>query len=401
MKNEYDVVIAGAGPAGSAASIHLAGAGLSVLLLEQKRFPRPKLCGEFISPECQLHFQSLGVAKAMELSAPAKIVRTSFYGRGGKRVDVPSSSFGGVALGLSRALMDYNLLERARQVGVEILEGAKVSHVLRNTTRVTGLRYKSVDGACEVSARVVIDATGRNRLLCRKVRDTKTEVKRSKLIAFKAHFTNTKVEPGSCEIYVYRGGYGGLSSIEGDRANLCFIVNSQVVQRCGSNPDDVVDHVVMKNRRASATLENATRCSEWLSASWERFGGLNPSPIPGLLAIGDSAAFIDPFTGSGMLMALDSADLVSRSIVLARNKLVSDSDLRNLSADYVREYSRKFSSRLRLCSFLRYAAFTPLLAESIISLCSISSSINSLLARATRGNENQVKSRSPLHIKQW
>ena len=58
----FDVIIAGAGPAGSSAAIHLARQGVRVLLIEQKKFPRAKLCGEFISPECQKHFENLGVA---------------------------------------------------------------------------------------------------------------------------------------------------------------------------------------------------------------------------------------------------------------------------------------------------------------------------------------------------
>ncbi len=103
----YDVIIAGAGPAGSSAAIHLAQAGLSVLLVEQKGFPRAKLCGEFISPECQAHFQKLGVTDEMMSSDPALISETVFYSRKGRHVTIPSSWFGGpAALGLSRAVMD-------------------------------------------------------------------------------------------------------------------------------------------------------------------------------------------------------------------------------------------------------------------------------------------------------
>src|ERR671926_65114 len=78
-EHSFDVIVAGAGPAGSSAAIHLAREGLRVLLVEQKKFPRAKLCGEFISPECQRHFQNLGVAQAMIAPGPTALVETVFY----------------------------------------------------------------------------------------------------------------------------------------------------------------------------------------------------------------------------------------------------------------------------------------------------------------------------------
>jgi flavin-dependent dehydrogenase len=253
------------------------------------------------------------------------------------------------------------------------------------------VKYKRSDGVCEDTSKIAIDATGRSRVLCRKVIEHKADVKRSKIIAFKAHFTKTNVEPGTCEIYVYRGGYGGLSSVEGEVANLCFIVTAKDVQRCDSDPDNLLTEIVMKNQRASTTLTNALRYSDWLSASWQGFGRFDPSPATGLLAIGDSAAFIDPFTGSGMLMALDTAEMVSGTIVRYRNKLQTENVLKELSSSYVHEYSQKFRSRLRLCSFLRRAAFSPVLAESVMALCNASTGLKTLLAKATRGPGDRNK----------
>src|SRR5438552_17651436 len=105
---DYDVIIAGGGPAGSSAAIHLAQRGARVLLAEKKKFPRAKLCGEFISPECALHFERLGVVDQILSARPARLTETVFYSRRAKSVDVPSARFGpsGIALGLSRAGMD-------------------------------------------------------------------------------------------------------------------------------------------------------------------------------------------------------------------------------------------------------------------------------------------------------
>src|SRR3954467_5355361 len=106
--SHYDVIIGGGGPAGASAAIHLATRGARVLLAEQKKFPRPKLCGEFISPECLAHFSELGVLEIMSSGGGVPITRTVFYARSGRSVTVPSEwlSSGSLALGLSRAQMD-------------------------------------------------------------------------------------------------------------------------------------------------------------------------------------------------------------------------------------------------------------------------------------------------------
>jgi flavin-dependent dehydrogenase len=124
----YDVAIAGAGPAGTSAAIHLAEQGMKILLAEQKKFPRAKLCGEFISPECINHFERLGVAESIFAAKGATLIETSFYSRRGNKVTVPSHWFGSdrAAIGLSRAEMDHLLLERAKRIGVTVLQEAQV-----------------------------------------------------------------------------------------------------------------------------------------------------------------------------------------------------------------------------------------------------------------------------------
>lgn len=379
MRDAYDVIIAGAGPAGSSAAIHLATGGLSVLLVEQKKFPRPKLCGEFISPECQNHFEKLGVAKSIVYSGPASISETVFYSNRGHQVTVPSSWFGGrMALGLSRAVMDDVLLRKAIEVGVEVIESGSVAGPRINTDSVHGLKIKIGNEEREFQAPLTIDATGRARILARKWNHAHKQ--KPKLIAFKAHFQNTCVAPGACEIYFYKGGYGGLSSIESGESNLCFIISAEQVKRCNSDPDRVMREMVMKNPRASYTLGSATTSSEWLSASWESFGRQSPTPAKGLLAIGDAAAFIDPFTGSGMLMALESGELAAEVILRHRHDLKTPT----LASDYTTAYNAKFHSRLRICSLLRRAAFRPRLTEWGVTIFGASERFRNRVARSTR-----------------
>ena len=376
----FDVIVAGAGPAGSSASIHLAQSGLRVLLVEQKKFPRAKLCGEFISPECERHFKNLGVADAMNCSGPAKLTETVFYSARGHRVAIPSTWFGGSsAFGLSRAVMDNVLLRRAQHCGVTVLEGSSINEPIRSGSKVLGVKVKTGGEECEYRAPVTIDATGRARILTRKL-DTGERRSKPTLIAFKVHLQNTRVAQNTCEIYFYPEGYGGLSSIEGDVSNLCFITSAQAVKRYYSNPEVIVRETVMKNRRAADTLEYAQPASEWLSASWERFGRQQPSPAKGLLAIGDSAAFIDPFSGSGMLMAFESGELAADVILRHRNDLTTDA----LRSDYTDQYVQKFDSRLRICGLLRRAAFRPRLAGVGIAICGVSEQFRSRIARATR-----------------
>jgi flavin-dependent dehydrogenase len=272
------------------------------------------------------------------------------------------------------------------------MEGSHASGLIRERGQVRGIRSKADQvnghsGGEEYRALVSIDATGRHRSLARHVEQTSGSRKRQRptLVAFKAHLENATVGAGACEIYFYKGGYGGLSGVEGGVSNLCFIVAADDVRHYSSDPETVLREVVMKNVRAAETLKAARARSAWLSVSLEGFGKRALAPADGLLTIGDAAAFIDPFTGSGMLMALESGTGCRGRVARHLPRFRAGWLVRVVNKSIPGPNTKtRFNSRLQVSGLLRRAAFVPGLAEAAILLCGTSSRLRRKLARATR-----------------
>ena len=211
----------------------------------------------------------------------------------------------------------------------------------------------------------------------RKIQNPKSKIQ-NRLVGFKTHLKNVNMEKGRCEIYFFRGGYGGLSFVENNLANHCFLIKADVVKRFGSDAEKVIREVVFQNNRAFETLKDAAPVEDWLAVSVDGFGQKDLNPATNLFAVGDAGAFIDPFTGSGMLMAFESAEILAN--LIAENQSAPE----RIAGIYKILHRRKFQSRLRVCSVLRRAAFVPVLAKSAIFALSLSRNMQKVLARSTR-----------------
>ncbi len=389
------IAIVGAGPAGASLAIRLAKENFDVTLIERERFPRQKLCGEFISPECFRHFRELGVFSEMISHGGDRLAETIFYAPNGKSVAVPSDWFDkneAGALSLSRAEMDFILLEKAKSLGVEVLEETSVSGLLMEKDSVRGVKVKSKNGVItEICADATIDATGRANVLGKLYGKSRVESRESRfseiqnpkskiqnrLVGFKTHLKNVNLEKGRCEIYFFRGGYGGLSFVENNLANFCFLIEAGKVKEFNSDAGQIIENLVYENGRARETLNNSEAVHDWLAVSVDGFGRKNLNPAQNLYAVGDAGAFIDPFTGSGMLMALESAEILAR--------IVSESSAaEQIGEKYKFAHARKFQKRLFVCSILRRAAFSPVFAGLFINALSLGKLPRKLLAQATR-----------------
>ncbi|MGH9820733.1 MAG: NAD(P)/FAD-dependent oxidoreductase [Pyrinomonadaceae bacterium] len=376
------IAIVGGGPAGSSLAIRLAQAGFGVTLIERETFPRQKLCGEFISPECIAHFDELGVADRMFARGGDRIAETVFYERGGRSLVIPSEWFGAyAALSLSRAEMDLILLERARDVGVKILESTRLADLVWEGKNVTGLNTRGDNGSSTlINADLFIDASGRSAVV-RRMLDKKngnTPAKRPSLLGFKVHMKDIDLEPGRCEIYSFEGGYGGLSYVEDGTANFCFLIKASTARKCGGKAEPIVERAILKNKRAAVTLKNAKPIYDWLAVAVDRFGKKELAPARNVFAVGDAAAFIDPFTGSGMLLAFESSEVLAGCITQNRERP------ENLPATYNNWFNQKFLTRLRISSLVRNAVYVPHAAAIAIKILGSSRAARKLLTRTTR-----------------
>lgn len=378
------ILIAGAGPSGASLAIRLAQKDFDVTLIEREKFPRHKLCGEFISPESFAHFEELNVLNEMFAIGGDRISETCFYSPSGKNVSVSSDWFGGDALSISRAAMDFVLLEKAKSLGVKVLEETQVVGLVSENEKVFGIKARCENRETkEIFADLIVDATGRANVLGKligktKIQSSKFKVQGSKLVGFKTHLENVNLKKGVCEIYFFRGGYGGLSFVENGLANHCFLMKADAVKNFGGDANRIVEELVFENKRARETLKNSKPVFDWLAVSVDGFGAKNLAPAENLLAVGDAAAFIDPFTGSGMLMAFESAKILARSVFENQNSF----------AEIAREFSvshrENFRRRLMICGIMRRAAFAPRLANLTISFLNLNRKMTGFLARATR-----------------
>lgn len=392
MNQDRKILIAGAGVAGASLAIRLANAGFSVTLIERDKFPRHKLCGEFVSPEALAHFRELGVLDEIRAIGGERITETVFYSPKGTRVAIPSGWFQDGELGalaISRAAMDMCLLEKAKQLGVDVLEETSIAKLDLANGNVRSVKTKNKIGeTAEIAADIFVDATGRARILAKQATPNKNG--KAKFVAFKAHLKNAQIDGGVCEIYFFDGGYGGLTRVENGVANCCFIIRADKVKKYGNDVEKIFREVLLKNSRARMAMKDAEPLFDWIAVSIDQFGEKNFAPAKNLFAVGDAGAFIDPFTGSGMLMALESSAILSQCL--------SDSSIsaEDLAAKYESLCRQKFRRRLLICRVMRYGSFSPQIASIGIFVLNLNKRLRHFVARKTRAELPEKSHNLPL-----
>lgn len=370
----YDAVVIGAGLAGSGVASGLAQRGWNVLLVERRTQAQHKVCGEFLSPEAQRSFRSLGLYDAVQRLAPAEMDTARFVSRNGVGLTV---ELPGTAWGVSRYALDGALAHAATQAGAELLAGASVGEARETNHGYTLAIYGSA-GARLVRARAVIAACGRHPLPA--LRSPQTQARRS-YVGLKCHYSGIPLD-GEVQIYLFDGGYAGVGRVEGGNTNVCLLVAREALVRAGGSVSGMLALAAQGNRRLAALLETGRQLPETVCSTAPVDTEHQPTPWYRYPRVGDAAAMIPPLCGDGMAMALRSAELC----VAATDEYLAGQVTRSAwRGHYVQAWHSEFEARLRTGRLLERALHTPLLNDMLVGIGNLLPSAARGLVRATRG----------------
>jgi flavin-dependent dehydrogenase len=306
MTHDLPIVVIGAGPAGSVASILLSRAGLNVLLIEQHRFPRDKVCGECLSSVGIDVLDRLDITKRLAGFAPAPLRRTLIHASNGSTLHIPLPR---PMLGISRLRLDEELLTIALESGTRVMQPARCERldVQDSPMRRVVVRDLVTNQQHLIDASLVLVADGKAALLPERPKATTD-------LGIKAHFMSVDGPRDAVELFGVGGYYGGLAPVEDDRWNASFSVPVARVQASSGDLDGLLAGTVVRNRTLRARMRSARRVGPWLASPLPRFGVRRAWPR-GVIPLGNAAAAIEPIGGEGIGLAMRSAELAADAII--------------------------------------------------------------------------------------
>lgn len=310
----WDVVVAGAGPAGALAATILARSGARVLVVDRARFPRDKLCGDSLNPGTINLLRRLNLSSWIEMHGlPIEGMRLS--GPAGVRAEgcYPPGLLGRTAM---RRDFDHFLINQAVRAGAQFDDAIVVRRALIEQThkyaegvRVTGvlLRLRTRHEA-ELPARVVIAADGRRSILASGL-GLVSATARPRRWAVGAYFDRVGGSSSFGEMHIRVRRYLGVAPLPGGLTNACLVASLEQLRRA-SSPAHALRAAIdgdadLRDRFAGARMVTRPVVLGPLALEARGCG------VPGLLLAGDAAGFIDPMTGDGLRFALRGAELAA------------------------------------------------------------------------------------------
>jgi flavin-dependent dehydrogenase len=348
-----DVLIAGAGPAGAIAALVLARAGARVVVIDRERFPRDKLCGDTLNPGAVRLLASFGLTGGVLDSA----VKLSGMHLTGPRASV-AALYGKApaALALTRRAFDAWLIERAVAAGARFETGVVAREPLAGEhSGIPVVRGLVLDGAerraLRMPAIVTIAADGRRSALARAV-GLAAPPRGPRRWAYGTYATGIGGMSDLGEMHVRHGWYVGLAPLGNGVANVCVVKPATPAER--RRPIDEVRDAVARDpslrvRFDGALMDDDVRVLGPLAAEARAAG------VAGLLLAGDAGGFVDPMTGDGVHLALQSGVLAAREALRA----LETGDVVGAVSRLDRERRTAFGRKLRFNRLVRGLVSSP------------------------------------------
>jgi flavin-dependent dehydrogenase len=342
-----DALVIGGGPAGASAAILLARAGRSVVVLEKARFPRRKVCGEFIAPAGIERLRALGVGRQFDAAAGPEIRRIAVWAPD-TQIEAPmphrrrSTPY---PRALSREALDALLLSHAADCGAEVLQPASALALERfKDGFICQAAARRGAQAFEVHARVVIAAHGSWEPGPLSTQPPHLTPAPADLLAFKATFRGC-LPDRAIVLVPFHGGYGGMVELGGGRVTYACCVRRDVLER--------------SRRRGVPAAESLFRFRDFARETpWLAAGPLRPGTRPlyrdGIFAVGNAAGEPHSVVGEGITMAMHSAALLCGPLAAALGAGFSREAQLAVARGYAWRWRRDFA--LRLWASARLAA---------------------------------------------
>lgn len=371
----YDLIVIGAGPAGCATAISAVRKGAHVLLLEAGRFPRQKVCGEFVSAESLELLESLlvGNERGLLFNAP-RIGKTRVFAEGSEIAAEINPS----AASIARFDLDRALWRSAIQSGVTARENSAAQAIERGTVPSANepRMFRLVTRNESFEGKVLVNATGRWSFLTSAA--TRARARKNRWIGVKAHFYEPDA-PQSVDLYFFSGGYCGVQPVSAPKNGSGWLINACAMVQANVATD--LTEVFCRHPALRARSTDWAPAMQAVSTSPLIFH--EPEPVrDGLLLVGDAATFVDPFIGDGISLALRSGNLAAQCL---QSFLSGSSTLHQAAAEYAREYSRQLAPVFRASSYLRNFFNLPgAVRRPVMSLLRHTPTITKRIVRMTR-----------------
>jgi menaquinone-9 beta-reductase len=324
---EADVVVVGAGPAGSTTAYYLAQAGLDVLLLEKSRFPREKVCGDGLTPRGVKALVAMGI-NVSEQDGWVRNKGLRVIGAGRRlELEWPElSSYPGYGLVRPRTDLDQMLARRAEQAGVRLIEGLTVTGPVLDdrTGRITGVTARPGGSGEErtYAGRVVVAADGNSSRLSVAMGLRKRD-DRPLGVAVRTYYQSPRHEDDYLESWLdlWDGerllpGYGWIFGMGDGTSNVGLgLLNTSAA--FGHTDYHALLRRWLKGMPAEWGFTEENRTEPIRGAALPMGFNRTPPYFNGLLLAGDACGMVNPFNGEGIAYAMESGEILARTIAQA------------------------------------------------------------------------------------